>query len=493
MARTPVLIGTALTLALSACASQAADTDKSGGAAQPLVLSIGTPDHEGQPGAAHVKAFVEEVTELSEGRIEVRPQWEVSGESDDWDQRAARMVMEGDLNLAVIPARTWDTEGVDTLRPLQAPFLLISEEAVDATLSSEVAGEMLAGLEPAGVTGLGLFPEAFRYLYKFGEPARSLQDLSGLGSRTPLSNTTFATHEALGMSPDDPNGPPFAQAIIDGEVEVVEGSFAAAPGIDVASTTAVGNLPLFTKVNSLVANTDAWNQLDEGDRDLILRAAAAVQEDTTSLDLATAQVELAKQYCIGHSVVSWDAAEIDAAHAAVQPVYVELESDAETKELLQQVREIAENAAGDPASVPDCSGGSASAEETESAGSGDQSVLDGTYRFTIPADYLRERGADDHEVAINSGVLTVTLDGGEYSINWRSPEEPTVETGVYTVDGDEATFYLSWIPVSDSPQGLPWSVNWDRGPDGGLTFTVDAEGEPLLDAIFIAAPWQRLE
>jgi TRAP-type C4-dicarboxylate transport system substrate-binding protein len=499
MARTAAVIGTAITLALTsalgACASQAADTDKSGGAARPLVLSIGTPDHEGQPGAAHVKAFVEKVAELSDGLIEVRPQWEVSGESDDWDQRAARKVAAGDLDLGLIPARTWDTEGVDTLRPLQAPFLLISEEAADATLSSDVVGEMLAGLEPVGVTGLALFPEAFRYLYAFGEPARTLADLRVRGSRTPWSHTTFATHEALGMSPDDPNGPPFAQAILDGEVEVVEGSFAATPGADVATTTAIGNLPLFVKVNSLVAHTGTWEKLAEEDRETLVRAAAAVQEETTGLDLTESQVALAREYCTSHAVVSWDSQEVAAAHAAVQPVYAELEADARTAELLDEVRRIAHEAGGEPAVVPECSPGSPSPEVSPStgAGAGDQTVLDGTYRYTITADYLRDRGATDHEVAINSGVLTWTLDNGEYEINWRSPEEPAVERGTYTVDGDRVTFYLSWVPVAGSPQGAPYPVDWEAGSGGDLTFTLAKVGHPLLDALFVAAPWKRLE
>ena len=494
MSRKAIVVAATLTMTLGACSSQAAETDKSGGAPQSLTLSIGTPDHEGQPGAAHVHAFVEEVAELSDGRIEVRPRWEVSGESDDWDQRAARMVMEGDLDLAVIPARAWDTEGVDTLRPLQAPFLLVTEEAADATLSSEVADEMLAGVEKAGVTGLGLFPESVRYLFAFGEPARKLEDLRGRGSRTPQSDTVFATHRALGMSPDDPNGDNYAQAVIDGDISVAEASFAAAPPSEAAPVTAVGNLPLFTKVNSLVANTDQWQQLDEGDRDLLLQAAATVQDATTALDLAEAQLASAEEYCHGSDVLSWAEADIEAARAAVEPVYAELEADAESAALLQEVREIADEAGGEPASVPDCTSDEGSPDGGDAdAGSSDQSVLDGVYRYTIPEDYLRDLGASEHEVAINAGVLTWTLDGGDYTINWRSSEEPAVERGTYVVDGQRVTFYLSWIPSGSSSQGLPWAVNWKRETDGDLTFTVDQQRDPLLDALFVAAAWDHLK
>lgn len=490
MGRMAIVLGTAVAVALSGCTA-VPETDKSGGTPQPLRLTVGTPDHEGQPGAVQVRAFLDEVEELTDGRIEVDTRWEVSGDgTDDWDQVAARKVVDGELDLAFIPARAWDTEGVDSLRPLHAPFLVTSEAGLDAVVSSDLAVEMLGGLEDAGVTPLALLPEGFRFLFAFGDPARSLEDLQGRGVRAPFSETTYAVHEALGMAPDDPNGPSYAQAIIDGDVAVGEGAFSAPPE---EPATAVGNLPLFPKLNTLVANTEAWDQLTEGDQEILRQAAATVQQRTAETDLAAAELESAASYCQGGSVISWDDAEVGAAQAAVRPVYADLESDPETKQLLEQLRDLVAETSDSTVSVPDCSPDEQPVTATEpDEGTGDQSVLDGTYRFTIPAGYLRGRGANEHEVAINSGVLTWTLDDGNYRVNWRSPEEPVVEEGTYTVDGSDATFHLSWIPTGASPAGLPWSVNWKRRTDGDLVFTVDMEREALLDAIFIAAPWNRL-
>ena len=490
MARMTIALGTALVVALGACTATP-ETDKSGGTPQPLRLTLGTADNEGSPGAAQVRAFVAEVAELSEGRIEVEPRWEASGEhADDWDQATARMVVAGDLDLGLIPARAWDTEGVESLRAMHAPFLLTSDEALDRVVISNVAAEMLAGLEEVGVTGLALIPEGFRYLFAFGDPARSLQDLRGSGIRAPWSAMSYATHEALGMAPDDPNGPLFAQAIVDGDVRVAEASFSYAPE---EPATVVGNLPLFPKANTLVVDTDTWDQLGDDDRDVLRQAAEAVRDEARLVDLAAAELDHAEAYCATGSVISWDAEEIGAAHAAVRPVYSDLESDPDTHDLLEALRGIAVETGGSTVSVPDCSPDEPAPGATgPDEGTGDQTVLDGTYRFTIPAEYLGERGANEHEVAINSGVLTVTLDGGDYTINWRSPEEPAVYRGSYTVDGSTATFQLSWIPTSASPEGLPWSVNWERRDDGDLEFTVDLEREPLIDAIFIAAPWNRL-
>ncbi len=490
MTRMAIALGTAVVVAFAGCTA-APETDKSGGEPRPVTLTLGTADHEDTPGGAQVMAYIQVVATLSDGRIEVEPRWEASGENaDDWDQATARMVMSGDLDLGMIPARAWDTEGVDTFRALHAPFLVTSDKGLDQAVTAGLGVQMLAGLDEIGVTGLALLPESFRWLFVFGEPARSLADLRGRGVRAPWSATTYAVHEALGMVPDDPNGPLYTRAIADGDIQIAETAFGFAPEEPGA---VIGNLPLFPKVNTLVANTDAWRQMTEPDKEILRQAAAAVQQEAIAVDLNTSELEQAKGYCQGGSVVTWEADEVGAAQAAVRPVYADLESDPVSSEFLSQLKSLVVERIESTVSVPQCSPDEPPAAAAgPAAPTGDQTVLDGTYRFTIPAEYLEERGASRHDVAINSGVLTVTLDGGDYRINWRSPEEPEIYDGTYTVDGQDATFHLSWIPTSASPQGLPWSVNWERRADGDLAFTVDMEREPLLDAIFIAAPWNRL-
>ena len=53
---------------------------------------------------------------------------------DDWDQAVARLVVAGDLDLGMIPARAWDTEGVSTLRALTTPLLVTGEDHMDAVV-----------------------------------------------------------------------------------------------------------------------------------------------------------------------------------------------------------------------------------------------------------------------------------------------------------------------------------------------------------------------
>jgi TRAP-type C4-dicarboxylate transport system substrate-binding protein len=206
---TPLLAAVAASLLLSACtgASASGDSaggDKAGGDSAPVTLRIGTDDTPGRPGAEQVEQFAKEVDQRSEGRITIEPVWQAAGASvDDWDQAVAHMVIDGEVDVGMIPARAWDTEGVTTLRALHAPFLVTTEDVVAHIVTSDLADEMLAGLDAVGVTGLALLPEGFRHLFVFGDPPASLPNLGGKVVRAPTSDTTYATLTALGGRPDD--------------------------------------------------------------------------------------------------------------------------------------------------------------------------------------------------------------------------------------------------------------------------------------------------
>ncbi len=117
----------AVVLTMSAC-SKGAGVSKAGGAAPPLVLRMGTDDGQGRPASDQVEEFARRVAQLSEGTITVKPVWHAAGTGlSDWDQKVAHMVVDGDLEMGNIPARAWDTEGVTSLRALNAPFLVTTD------------------------------------------------------------------------------------------------------------------------------------------------------------------------------------------------------------------------------------------------------------------------------------------------------------------------------------------------------------------------------
>jgi TRAP-type C4-dicarboxylate transport system substrate-binding protein len=190
---TPLLAAVATALLLSACTGAAtagddAGGDKAGGDPAPITLRIGTDDTPGRPGAMQIEQFAQQVDRRSDGQLTIEPVWQAAGQGgNDPDQVVARMVVDGDLDLGMIPARAWDTEGVTSLRALHAPFLATTDDLVGQIVTSDLADDMLAGLDTVGVTGLALLPEGLRHLFLYGTDATASSALTDLGENRPCA------------------------------------------------------------------------------------------------------------------------------------------------------------------------------------------------------------------------------------------------------------------------------------------------------------------
>ena len=143
------------------------------------------------------------------------------------DQKVAGLVQNGKLDLALIPARAWDELGVTSLQALQAPFLVSTEDLVEQVVQSELAGELLAGLDQAGVVGLALLPEGSappgRVRATVAAPGGLLRARRSARSRPMRPYRLF---EALGAKPVDIWGDAFDAAVANGEIDGAESGFA---------------------------------------------------------------------------------------------------------------------------------------------------------------------------------------------------------------------------------------------------------------------------
>ena len=81
---------------------------------------------------------------------------------------------------------------MNSLRALNAPFLVTSEAVVDEIVTGDVSDELLAGLDEIGITGLALLPEGFRHVFWWDRPLLSPDDFAGASIRAPRSDTTYA-------------------------------------------------------------------------------------------------------------------------------------------------------------------------------------------------------------------------------------------------------------------------------------------------------------
>lgn len=484
----------AVVLLATGCGGGDAAGTKAGGDAAPVTLRIGTDDGPGRRSGEQIEEFARQVDALTDGQVRVEPVWQAAGDTgaDDWDQKVARLVVDGELDLGLVPARAWDTEGVTTLRALNAPFLVTSDELTAEVVRSDVADTMLAGLDPTGVRGLALLPEGMRVVASIREPLLSPDDFAGRLMKVPASATTYAFFEALGATPDDVTAND--AAIAAGEVDGVETSFAAL-GPEWSDATVTGNLPLWPKVNSLVVNAERFESLPTRTREALERAAIATRD--WAIETMPTTVEDAVAYCeAGGTIATASPADVSLIKQATAPVLTDLRRDAATREVIEAIEAIARSGDFPAPRVAACDGeaDAASVPSGPLTVPGDPGDLpQGSYRFELTPEYLRSIGLSEDDVYINAGVYTVTFEGGR----WSRVDQPLNENvlnntceGFYDVDGDRFTASAATRPARGECAPALWSATWTLTGDT-LTWTdVDPPGYALY--FTGESGWQRI-
>ncbi len=483
----------ALVIAIAGCASDTdTATDSAGDESIPvtvpassdgevLVLQIGTNDPADSPTAPAILEFAEQVDELSVGAIVVEPVWRAAGDPvpDDWDQVVAARVIDGSLDLGFVPAAAWDAVGVTSLRALNAPFLVDSEELVTAIVSDDVADSLMAGFDDVGVTGLALVPEGLRYVFSYSDALTTPEDFDGVTIRSPRSDTVYSLFVALGASADDPQGSEFDEQAADGVLAGAESSFGrAAAGLPGGPTVAVGNMALFPKVNAIVVNGATFTTMTETQQD-VLRDAAVRTLDVMLADAASESATAAEYCAAGGTIVEASDEELDAFVEAAAPVYTELEQDPVTGDLIERIRTLELDASG-PSPITPCAPAD---EATPSEAFDGDTIPEGTYQRTITtadgadldpsivAELLGPSGEKDTEFVIESDAWTL------YEV-FADGEREVLDVGTYSYDTDGR-----WVTVSTSGGcsgcvgGYDWTIDGDR-----LTLTLaDVEDHSIYD------------
>ncbi|CAN5590662.1 hypothetical protein BH23CHL7_BH23CHL7_24030 [soil metagenome] len=472
----------------------AATADKGGGNVEGTVtLRLGTEDDAGRPGADQIRRFADEVNALSGGRIVIEPVWDANGEDNlaGWDQAVARMAVAGELDMALIPARAWDTEGVTSLRALHAPFLVTSDELAATLATDEIAGEMLAGLDGIGVKGLALFPETLRHLIVYSDLPESTADFSGMAVRSPRSQTTWALFEALSAMPDDFTDPgeSFDDIVAAGGPAAAETSFALA-GTLPSGTSALGNLPLFPKINSLVVNSSAYGRLSEEQQAILEQAATRAVESSVSTMRGT--TEYAQEFCRnGGQVVMLDDALVVEIHAAASVAYNDLAADAQTQDFIDRIRRVAGRIGAAPAIVEPCGPPVSAGEPVRATGD----FPEGVYRKEITVEQLVAAGIDRPTAQNHMGTWTIGFRDGVFSDLGSGTDGCPGST--YTITEGRISVRLGPVgPACGGAAGqvlfeAAWSVEGDQ-----LRFVDVRSGhgfDLLIANLFGGAPWTKID
>src|SRR5262249_2924429 len=118
-----------------------------------------------------------------------------------------RLVRTDKAQLAIVPTRAFDFEGVTSLQAIQAPFIVTTEHGMDRLTQGALAERLESGLPKLGLTGLGLAPEGLRRPFGFTKPLVAPADFAGIGFNASRSKPLLSLLRVLGAKAFSLNGP----------------------------------------------------------------------------------------------------------------------------------------------------------------------------------------------------------------------------------------------------------------------------------------------
>ena len=477
------LTAAAAALALAGCGGSGGD--KAGGQrdVEPTVLTFANAN--GDP--VELTPFADAVEQRSGGALKIvfKNFWR-RGQADA-EVNLIRDVKAGKAELGWAAPRAFDDVGVTAFDALNAPLLVDSLPLERAVLQSPLAGQMLDGLKPAGVTGLGILPGPLRRPLGVSRLVRP-QDYAGATIALQRSQVGARTLEALGA-----HGASLPAA---GSIEGYDGveqqiTSIAGNRYDAIAGHLTANVALWPRPVVLIANPHALSSLTARQHDALTGAAKDALAPTFALhqkDEAEATAILCRR---GVKFENARAADLAALRRAVQPVYDRLERDAVTKDAIAQIRALRADA-GAPADAPNCAGAGSGAGGAKSAGK--RTPIDGTWTVTTTRKEAAKNTNPGDLESENYGRWRYTLNRGQMYYTQSSEGHSRWTRATYTVKGHVLTFTVTDYG-GDAPNnaaektGEVFTFRWSRYRDR-LSFA------PVRGAIspenFSVKPWRRV-
>ncbi len=442
---------------VTACGSAVGDVTPNGAVDAPVTLTGISYNVTGRSGGDQLARFSELASQLSNGSITIEAGPEPDSAAPDTSADTIAMTSDGQADLAVVSARTFDTLGVTSFQALQAPYLITSNELADQVLADPIAEQMLSGTKALGLVGLGLAFDFLAYPGGFDGPLLSPNDYEGKGFQVRPSRANDLLVEALGGTPDPRNGPDLEAAVADGEVS---GNWEQFNGLTtpVGGVTYTANEPTFLRANVFVINEKVYAGLS-GNQQQALKEAATQTRDWMAAQHTDPAV-MAEAYCAnGYGDIAMASSDqMRTMHEATAPVVTALETQELTRAVVARIRELSETVAAPPPPSA-CSAPSTSIPIRALDPAGDQKAIDGVWRHKVDKENLLDSGVSELDATNNSGTWTWTFDAGRY----QSVEPGGSRTceGSYVLNGNK--FLLRNDEVGcDLILPLEWSRQNDR-------------------------------
>jgi TRAP-type C4-dicarboxylate transport system substrate-binding protein len=396
--------------------------DKAGGSQprQPVVLTLA--NFNGETG--ELAGFADEVRRLSGGTMQIDIKfWWRSGQVGA-ESKLIGDVRAGKADLGVVGSRAWDDVGVTAFQALSAPLLIDSYALQARVLRSPVISQMLAGLRPLGLAGIGVLPGPLRKPLGITRPLLKPADYAGLRIGVQQSRVADATMRALGATPvRHPVGAPLTGlGATENQISIIQIN-----QYDRVGKYLTANVSLWPRPLVLFAGGKAWAALTPAQRRILAQAVTGDVVAETNVVRANERTDTAI-LCRRGLLRFLDASPADllALRRAVQPVYDQLERDPQTRAYIRQIEAMRQGISPEPA--PGC------AQTPPLAGKA--GPLDGVWRYTDTAADLRAAGVPQGDIPGNYGTFTMVIDRGRFAFTQENGQACTWSYGTLTVRGD---------------------------------------------------------
>ena len=148
-----------------------------------------------------VEPFVDEVAKLSAGALVVAQGEQFERGSLDSEVDAIKAVQAGGTDLAVVPVRAFGLVGMRSFDALIAPMEIDSMSLQQQVLSSDIATDMVSGVEGLGLKGIGILPGPMRLPAGITRPLRTPEEFSGARIAFNSSEVAERSLQTLGAIP----------------------------------------------------------------------------------------------------------------------------------------------------------------------------------------------------------------------------------------------------------------------------------------------------
>jgi TRAP-type C4-dicarboxylate transport system substrate-binding protein len=385
---------------------------------RPVVLTLA--DANGNTG--ELDGFATNVRRLSGGTMEIAIKYNWRSGQVKPETGLIGDVKAGKADLGVVGSRAWDSVGVNSFRALGAPLLIDSYALQDRVLRSPMPGQMLAGLRPLGLAGIGLLPGPLRKPLGITRPLRKPADYAGLRIGTQQSLVADATMRALGATPVwfPVRGPISGFGGIEQQISSIAGN-----QYDRAGKYLTANVNLWPRPLVLFATGKTGASLTPAQRRILSLAVTDDQAAETNVVRGDERTDTAILCRRGLRFLDASPADLAALRRAVQPVYAQLDRNPQTRAYIRQIEALRQGIPAEPA--PRCG---RTARLAVAGG-----ALDGVWQFTdTAAESQAVPGAGaGGAMPENYGAWTLVLDRGHFAITQEDQLACTWGYGTFTI------------------------------------------------------------